>query len=93
VTGAGRASGPPFSLGKILHHPRGANVNEFLKCNAGKGTIAIVMACLFIVWRDALNFTAASLLTGYGIMRFRQSFGELDAGLDAAAEPDAEASA
>jgi hypothetical protein len=64
-------------------------VRDFVQTHAGKGTIAVVMGCLFIVWRDALNFTSAFLLIGYGIMRFRQSFGELDAELNPAAEPDA----
>jgi hypothetical protein len=67
-------------------------VSEFLKCNAGKGTLAVVLGCVFIAWPDSLNFATAILFIGYGVMRFRQSFGEIDAGLDAATEPDAEAS-
>ncbi len=62
---------------------------NLLNSHAGKGAAAVVTGCVFIAWRDALNFTAAFLLIGYGVLRFRQSFGELDAALAAAAEPDA----
>jgi hypothetical protein len=66
---------PPFFLREVLMNA----LKVFLLCHAGKGTVGVVAACVFLAWPPALAWITAVYLLYWAIGHFHESFRSLDA--------------
>lgn len=50
----------------------------FVKSHAGKGTAAVYVACILIIWPPALSWAAAVVALCFAWREFKSSFRQLD---------------